>query len=732
MMKNEKLKYLEDDLNKCAKCIAIGEALFTNSFLNYSSTGTLTELLACIGKLKDDVQDQYKRFHKPQNEIAVVSDKRSVSSSAAINAWLQIDFLPSDKQVLVPVELISCDDEKDQRYITEYLTEYEFDRQTERVAEGLFHLSTPAKNSILKELENLKQSKEKLGKFLTGSTETKRFSSFDEVKKEIVKVITDPIHARTIKNISIWAVKLHSNTIMHILPDYESIWLDREQAVDNILNSDLVLYIKEFNSPDITDMEAELIKTTSYNNQFVRTKDKTIVVLTSLDVTEDKEAMAAHTHNWTAMGIESDRILRVSPIKPKNQLKEKDTTPIDNEDSFTGYAELNSVMNKCIDDFKTTNAIEQCNDIKTRLRGFCLKLSDFLSKECNIDVEREILDALGVSEMEKTFNEWWAGEWKSIKEDFQIFFQTDIRPKQSIDHYNDESEFKRVYDESIDRVYRAIPAVRRERQKSIFITCMGDEGIVAPKEANNQIRIELARDSMFNLDRISMDLTIYMVKNVGKIVEWVKSRLWNMPEIREELVGNDERFVEKVTRRSYEALIQRLLRPTTDLFLRYPRSKIERIRAMKEYQIELNIIDNFIENGRIKRRGIVNFLANGELGPFLLEHTNSEKWLALNEKSKSGVDTRSITSKDVKPAKRMFSLFHKKKKKLKESEVFLSLAETSSIVSDRMKSVVDAAVEPGKAGEEPSKLKNVYDLRLNFEKLEFIFKPWSETTTKYL
>lgn len=108
----------------------------------------------------------------------------------------------------------------------------------------------------------------------------------------------------------------------------------------------------------------------------------------------------------------------------------------------------------------------------------------------------------------------------------------------------------------------------------------------------------------------------FLCNKLNKIIDWVRSKLWYMPEIRETLLGKNEEMEILLLKRSFDALVQRLARPATNIFLKYPRSKIERSKVLSEYQMEIIIINSFIINGRIVQRGIVQFLANGKLGDY--------------------------------------------------------------------------------------------------------------------
>jgi hypothetical protein len=222
--------------------------------------------------------------------------------------------------------------------------------------------------------------------------------------------------------------------------------------------------------------------------------------------------------------------------------------------------------------------------------------------------------------MNKIYNEWWAHTWRRIEEDFQQYFNTTIRPKLNLDapaclslH---DIEFKEVYERTCVNTFNCIAAAGKQRQEQIYNVCIGDDGLIDPKYGNTKIRQELARDTINSLDTITGELNSFMWSNIDKMINWMRQALWNLPEIRMEMIGPDENVEIKLMSRSFDSLIQRLARPATNIFLTYPRSKIPRTRVMQEFQMELLILDKFIVNGRICERGIMQFLADGKLGHF--------------------------------------------------------------------------------------------------------------------
>ena len=97
---------------------------------------------------------------------------------------------------------------------------------------------------------------------------------------------------------------------------------------------------------------------------------------------------------------------------------------------------------------------------------------------------------------------------------------------------------------------------------------------------------------------------------------YFRKNLWQIPEIKEELIGKDVNIETLLFKKSFEVLIQSLARPAINIFIKNSRTKIVRIRMMEEYQMELLTLNKFIINGQVCERGIIQFLANGQLGDF--------------------------------------------------------------------------------------------------------------------
>lgn len=258
--------------------------------------------------------------------------------------------------------------------------------------------------------------------------------------------------------------------------------------------------------------------------------------------------------------------------------------------------------------------------MKSNVKSLCSKISNELKQEYKIvDLNRDDDFKLSKDDLDKINHEWWAEEWKKIKEDFQLFFLKRIRNKTEADMSNtlttSDKEFKETYDSIVNK-FKNIDTMQPQRQRTLYSLVVGDEGVIAPKQGNYHIRKELFTKSINMLNETSEELTMLLLRKFNMIVQWVTQRMFNLPEIRIKLLGHDENHERELLQRAFDALIQRLGRPCTNLFLVSPRSQVDRIRLMEEYQIDLLILDKFFIDGTVRSRGLYDFLACGRHGEF--------------------------------------------------------------------------------------------------------------------
>jgi GTPase Era involved in 16S rRNA processing len=624
-------------LQECKKALIVGNEILQANFKNYVNLAVYKDLVASIGDIQDDLDDQIRRAEKQFYEIAVVGREKA-GKSCLLNAWLQFNLLPSERQrcTYTTTEIRSCSSENEQKYSIEYFTSDEFQEQmnkTKTERDNLDKSSSRDKDLLTQEIDEIDQLYETIKIYLGKRPESVHFKRFDEVRQELTMAISDPGQARAVKKVCIWTHKLcvQENVIFYDVPGYDSpITLHKDQTKDKIAKADAILYAKSFGAPDLVDSEVEIMKITDIKNPYIQAKDKIIVALTFCDSANSEQEymqlVGKHNKSWNFFGVPRTRIVPVCSVAEIPSTTMETQTVLTRLNHLnggqTGLQLLKEAVNACISDSKTHVAQTRYADVRGRIRTWYGKLSEFIRVDCNVNVEKEITDSIADTEMKKVQNEWWVNEWRSIKEEFQIFYQTKVRPKIAIDAHNSSEDivnFKRLYDDSVDRILKAVPAMHADRQKAIYISCTGDEGIVSPKEGNNKVRMELSRDASLCIDKISMELSTYLTKTKNRIIDWIRDRLWYIPEVRMEMILSDEKTDEKLLRRSFDALMQRIMKPAIDLFLRYPRSKHERQKVMHEYQIELVMLDSFLDSGYLKSKGIVKFLANGRLGPFNLE-----------------------------------------------------------------------------------------------------------------
>lgn len=210
----------------------------------------------------------------------------------------------------------------------------------------------------------------------------------------------------------------------------------------------------------------------------------------------------------------------------------------------------------------------------------------------------------------------------------------------------EDRAFKKAYQEIIEESFNEIATLKTKRQKAIYEAEMSNQQVVDPMQGNIAIRVELAREATDKLNKITMGLNELLWKKYDEIIDWIRANMWNMTEIRREMIGVDEKAEKFIMQSCFDALIQRLARPATEIFLRFPRSKIIRRKILEEYKLELIILDNFIVDGRIKPRGLVHFLASGEHKEFKIDERVEAPEIVRNALSFSNMKDENEPNKE--------------------------------------------------------------------------------------
>lgn len=693
--------HAEHDLMCCDKILKIIEPLYQlQCFKDHKIKESYYYLTETTKQLKEEVTDQIERVRKQAFEIAIVGREKAGKSSL-LNAWLgkQLDLLPSERGrcTYTVTELRSCPNDDSQCFEIHYFDKEEFYKRYNLIREMANSTGSGRDRQLYEEeLKEIEQYLVQIQSYCGRGIETRSFKNFNFVRDELKEAISKPQRARAVKKVVIYtpALSTTDDLIFWDVPGYDSpITLHKEQTRTKIASVDAVLYAKNFAQPDLVDCEHEILKITDSSNVFVKTSDKIVVALTQCDTantpSDFNSLLKSARINWSRQGVLWQRVIpccagaeldigdvgmtckkrlkdlnvgiKYDKAKAKKKLQDFqnidqniEIDPKDDDDTVetviqtTGFNELKDAVNCLVYNARTTIVETRLSNSKKKLLQLVGKFINFVYDECKLSFEDTQADIIN-AELDAAATEWWLKEWKLIEEDFQTFYQANVRTKLPIYQLyqaqaNEVKEadvvgFKQLYDDTIERNYNTTDASKKERQKAIFIKCTGDEGIVSPKEGNAAIRIELTREAIATLDKITVEFTNFLIEYIEKIIEWITKRLWGIPEIKKEMYPFPCDIYDKFLKKSFDSLFLRLCKPAIDLFLRYPRSKIERLRVMHEYQMEMVILDCYFTDGRlIKRyldaaclkflkiklyylffRGIVNYLASGELGEFDLE-----------------------------------------------------------------------------------------------------------------
>ena len=162
--------------------------------------------------------------------------------------------------------------------------------------------------------------------------------------------------------------------------------------------------------------------------------------------------------------------------------------------------------------------------IPNRVNDISVKILSCTRKEYNIDENTEI--KLDDKEMDKISKEWWRNYWRMVAEDFQNYYQREIRPKKNPDESNfisaEDFDFKELYDKTVENTFKSVEATKKERQEKIYKSCNSDDGIMNPDYGNIKIRLELAQEFINSLDKITDELTKFVWIKVNKMIEWMR------------------------------------------------------------------------------------------------------------------------------------------------------------------------------------------------------------------
>ena len=169
--------------------------------------------------------------------------------------------------------------------------------------------------------------------------------------------------------------------------------------------------------------------------------------------------------------------------------------------------------------------------VKHRFASFAQKTSELADELCvelcaqyNVD-ENSVINE-DRDEIRKIYKEWFATEWRRVEKDFQVFYQTEIRPKADADspvyQNKDDIDFRAFYTSRVRQLFTSLACMRKEYQAELYLTCAVDDGIQNPDKGNIKIRREMAREFLASLDLLTDELSQFVWIKVNKVINWIR------------------------------------------------------------------------------------------------------------------------------------------------------------------------------------------------------------------
>jgi GTPase Era involved in 16S rRNA processing len=507
-----------------SKLIKYREILKDLNELAVCSKENQTQHADDLNELRRDLEDQIAKLEKKVYEIAVVGTEKAGKTSL-LNAWIGFDLLPTEEKrcTYTTTVIQSVTDTDEQKYTIEYFTIDEY-KQTN------FEKNLPES-----ELKDLERHIEAARKYLNRDLEVNTCRDFKNEKEKLRSAICDPSHALAIKKICIY-VKIENidkNIIFYDVPGHDSsITLHKQQTEDKIAAADSVLYVRRFIKPTLVESESEILKICDSTNPYIRAKDKLVVALTGCDqAASAKQYLKLLGDNqkiWKDLNLKMWRLVAVCSLAELPSQSEETKRVKDllqkNNGGKTGFQELKAAVTKCVSEARIELAKDRFASIPNRVNDISVKILSCTRKEYNIDENTEI--KLDDKEMDKISKEWWRNYWRMVAEDFQDYYQRDIRPKKNPDESNfisaEDFDFKELYDKTVENTFKSVEATKKERQEKIYKSCNSDDGIMNPDYGNIKIRLELAQEFINSLDKITDELTKFVWIKVNKMIEWMR------------------------------------------------------------------------------------------------------------------------------------------------------------------------------------------------------------------
>jgi hypothetical protein len=207
-------------------------------------------------------------------------------------------------------------------------------------------------------------------------------------------------------------------------------------------------------------------------------------------------------------------------------------------------------------------------------------------------------------------------KWEYTKDEFIKFFRKTFLTSFEIE--NNKELFKGFIDdvdESFDELLKFVDS--NEEMKIIYDRNMTDRFLSLPSEGNSSIRKYLTDEANKCILKLSNQLGKKFEEDLEKIKAWLREKLFNdQSKVNSWLSGkskDDKINLEDRVKLSFDVLFKRFSRSAIQLYIRFPRNKIDREKAIEKYYTDLKNFDIVYKDGKHKKRGTYSFLAKGKL-----------------------------------------------------------------------------------------------------------------------